>query len=372
MPEDSSPWIDADHNATTACLPEAREAMWSVLTAPPAQPRATGTAPARAAQAMLDAARSDVAALIGAFPDEIVFTSGATEACNLALLGVAERVAGGRRRFLAPATEHKAVLGPLARIAEAGLPVDICPVDGQGRTAWEPPPDLALLAAMLVNNETGLVHDVGAAARAAHAAGGLLFCDATQAAGRMPVSVAGLGCDLLALSAHKCGGPPGVGCLWIRRGVGLSPLLHGGGQERGLRPGSANLPGIAGFAAAARVALRDHAAVAARLAACTAACEDLLRHALPGIRVHASEAPRIPGTTLITHPGVARGWLGRLRRTRASGGAACTAGEPSHVLQALGLDASAASQAIRLSFGRETRVADAVAAAEDVVAAAGR
>jgi cysteine desulfurase len=353
--------VYADHNATSPCLPAVAAAVAAALAAGLGNPSSRHHEPGRRALAALDHARAQVAALLGARDDEVVFTAGATEACNLALLGAAHRLRTDRPLCCTWEAEHPAVLEPLRAAARAGSLLTELPVDGDGRYA--PLPAVArpgLVAALLVNNETGVVQDLPAIAAAAHAAGALVFCDATQAPGRLPLEVAALGCDLLAISGHKFGGPPGCGALWLRRGLGLEPLLHGGGQERGLRPGTPPVALLAGLGLAAELARRDLDARRDHLGRLTARLESGLRAAIPGLVVQGAGAPRAPGTSCVTVPGLPRGWLGTLVRVAASSGSSCASGsgKPSHVLAAMGVPAADAANSIRLSFAPGTTVAE--------------
>lgn len=374
---DADGWIDADHNTTTACLPEVVEAVVRCLRDDAANPGNRSHPAGRRAQAIVDAGRAEVAALIGADPAEIIFTSGATEACNLAIFGVAERIMVQRPGFVTVATEHSAVLEPIRRLSDHGAAVRILAVDAAGRVPAERfaaalDERTALAATMLVNNETGLIHPVAGFAAISRSHGALLLCDATQAPGRTAIDVHGLGCDLLALSAHKLYGPKGIGALWLRRGLSLSPQIVGGGQERGLRSGTPNVPGIAGFAVAARLAREQFAVRQARLAQLTGRLEARLLAALPGLHIHAADTDRAPGTTMISLPGLPRGWLTGLQRTCASGGSACqqATGRPSHVLLALGLGEADAGNSLRLGLGFEQDEQDVDAIADDVIRAA--
>jgi cysteine desulfurase len=370
--------IYADYNATTPCLPEVVEAMRAAL-AEPGNPSSRHHAPGRRAAAALDQARGSVAALIGAEPEQIVFTSGATEACNLAILGVAERLLAQRRRFVFSATEHPAVLEPHRRLRAAKAEVVKVGVDHQGRLdlgALEFAIDesTALVSVMLVNNETGVIHDVADASDAAHAVGALLLCDATQAAGRLPIDVTTLKADFVALSAHKLYGPQGVGALWIRRGLSLEPQILGGGQERGIRSGTHNLPGIVGFGVAAELARRDLAARRAHLGTLTSRLEAALKSALPGLVIQGAATLRAAGTSFVTLPGLPRGWLAQLAEVAASSGSSCASGtgEPSHVLQEMGMSDADAANSVRISLGVPTTAADVDAIAAALIAGAKR
>lgn len=363
--------IYADHNATTPPLPEVVQAMRAALEESWGNPGSRQHAAGRRALALLDGARHAVAGLLGARDEEIVFTSGATEALNLAILGLGERLLATRPRLVSCASEHPAVLEALARLREAGAEVLLLPVDGEGRLDPQRLADAiddrtGLVCLMAANHETGVIHDVAQAAHLAHARGALLLCDATQAVGRMPLDVAGLGADAVACSAHKLYGPQGSGALWLRRGLGLSAQLHGGSQERGLRPGTPNLPGIAGFAAACAAARRDLAPRIAHLSALGARLEDRVRALLPGVVVQGGGAPRAPGTSMFTLPGLCAGWLATLSGVAASGGAACTAGQVSRTLLAMGCAPADAGNSIRISLGLGSSLDDAEAVAGEL------
>ncbi|MBA2482622.1 MAG: cysteine desulfurase [Planctomycetes bacterium] len=356
--------IYADYNATTPCLPEV-VAVVSAWLARPGNPSARNHLPGREALGALDAARAEVAALIGARPEEIIFTSGATEACNLAILGVAERLLTSKPGFVALASEHHAVLAPHQRLGAAAAEVRLVPIDSQGLAVLEAldaavDTRTALVSSMLVNNETGVIQDVPTIARLAHARGALVLCDATQATARMRVDVAALGADFVALSAHKAYGPPGVGALWVRRGLAIEPQIHGGGQERGLRSGTHNLPGIIGFGVAARIARSAMDARIAHLTVLTARLEAGIRAQIPDVVVQGDRAPRAPGTSMFTIPGLPRGWLAQLSDVAASGGSSCASasGLPSHVLAAMGVAASDAGNSVRISLGAPSTAAD--------------
>jgi len=368
--------IYADHAATTPCRAEVAVEVVRVLTEEVGNPSSTAHAPGRRAAALVEGSRERVAALIGAHPDHLVFTSGATEACNAALFGVLHRLVATRPKVVVGATEHPAVIEPARFWAEQGAELVVCPVDGEGALEVDALAELvdertALVAAMLVNNETGVVHDLPAVAEVAHRRGALVLCDATQALGRMAVEVARLGADLLACSAHKLYGPKGVGALWIRPGLGISPLIHGGGQERGRRGGTSAVPVIAGFGLAAEKMAVELDVHVHHLRALHRELEERLRRGVPGLRVHGAHTRRAPGITMVTASGVPRGWLVRCRDLAASGGSACSSGsaDGSRALQAMGIAPELAANAIRLSFGRESTMDEVVAAAGSVVAA---
>ncbi|MCP5372486.1 MAG: cysteine desulfurase [Hyphomicrobiales bacterium] len=341
-----------DHNATTPVRPEAAAALAAAMAATgnPSSVHGFG----RAAREAVEAARDDVAALVGARAGDVVFTGGGTESNALALAGC------GRRRVLASAVEHPSVLAAAD---------ELIPVDGDGVV------DLAALdrlldgrgadtvvSAMLANNETGVLQPVARVAEVARRHGALVHCDAVQAAGKVAVDMAALGADLLTLSAHKLGGPMGAGALVLAPGTDLAPLLRGGGQERGRRAGTENLPGIAAFATAARVARRELETFAG-LARLRDRLERRLRAAAPAARVFGAAAPRLPNTTCVAMPGVpgaTQVMALDLAGYAVSAGAACSSGKvaPSHVLAAMGADPADADGAIRVSLGWTTKESD--------------
>jgi len=358
--------IYADHAATTPLRPEVVELMHRILRDDFGNPSNTHYAPGRAARAHVDRARERVAAAIGAEPAQLYFTSGATESCNLAIIGIAQRLLGERPRMVAPSTEHPCVLEPMRACAEAGADDAEVAVDQHGRPdhdALEAAIDerTALVAAMLVNNETGVINDVGRIAELAHAHGALLLCDATQALGRLQVDVEALGCDLLACTAHKSYGPKGSGALWLRRGLAIAPQIVGGGQERGLRSGTENVAGVAGFGLAAELADAGREQTAAHLTSLQERFEGALRAGLPDLQVHGAGAERAPGTSFVTCPGLPRGWLAQLVDVCASGGSACSTGsmKGAKSLRAMGVNEHDAQNAVRISFGRDNTPADA-------------
>ena len=348
-----------DHNATTAVRPEARDAvaLALALTGNPSSVHGSG----RTARRLVEDARDAVAALVGAEPAWVVFTSGGTEANNLAL-----RVLPKRAPILCSAVEHASVLSVMDGIVEI-------PVDGDGVVdlgaleallAGEDTP--ALVSVMLANNETGVLQPVADVAALAHEHGALIHCDAVQAAGKMAIDFRTLGCDLMSLSAHKIGGPSGIGALVVTSGVegdlALIPMLRGGGQERGRRAGTENVPGIAGFGAAARAA-REGLTDFARLGRWRERIENRLRQRADS-RVYGFGAPRLANTSCLTMPGVeAETQVIQLdlAGVAVSAGAACSSGkvEPSRVLAAMGVDANEAATAIRVSLGWNTTEDDA-------------
>ncbi len=357
--------IYLDWNATTPLRPEAREAMaaaWE-LSGNPSSVHAEG----RQARRLVEEARARVAGAIGASPRNLVFTSGGTEANALALTPGLRRGAGlPVERLLVSAIEHASVLSGGRFPAEA---IEKVGVSSSGQLdldrlramlAGGPP---ALVSLMLANNETGAIQPVGEAAEIIHQAGGLLHVDAIQALGKISLDINALGADLVTVSAHKIGGPKGVGALVLADGVlGLEPGLRGGGQELGRRAGTENVAGIAGFGAAVLAAMSMLEHDAARLQALRSRLESGLRRT-PGVIVFAGEVPRLPNTVLFTAPGLRAetAVIGfDLAGIAVSSGSACSSGkvQPSHVLEAMGFDAELAQGAVRLSLGWSTTSQD--------------
>lgn len=345
------PSIYMDYNATAPIRPEAARAVVDAfaVTGNPSSVHGFG----RAARRLVEQARSDVARLIGADPAELVFTSGGTEANGLALSG------SGRKRLIVSAVEHASVL-------EAAPQAERIPVDGDGlvdldalerllKSSAEP----ALVSVMAANNETGVLQPVADVVGVAKAAGALVHCDAVQAAGRVALDFAALGLDLLSISAHKIGGPQGVGALAVRSGLDLEPVLRGGGQERRRRAGTENVPGIAGFGAAAKAALAGLGDDR------TGELRDLLETRLsalaPDVRFFGRGAARLANTSCFALAGLSAEtqlMALDLAGIAASAGSACSSGKvgASHVLAAMGVEESTARSAIRASLGPTSRV----------------
>jgi len=361
--------IYLDHNAITPMRPAAIAAVRAALDVfgNPSSVHGAG----RAARDLLDRAREQVARALGARPAEIVFTSGATESAALAIRGVLARAPAGRRRLVVTAVEHPCVLSLARALEAAGTPLTVVPVDGRGLVDPERfraalGPDVALACAMRANNETGVLLPVPELAAAAREAGALFLCDAVQAIGKIELDVRTLGADLVALTGQKFGGPRGAGALYIAPGVAIAPLA-GGEQERGRRPGTENLPGIAGLGAAIEAATRLRAEESPRVAALRDRLEAGLRAAVPGVRANGAGAPRLPGTASITFEGCdAEALLMAmdLEGLCASAGSACHSGstKPSGVLLALGLSESDARSTIRFSLGWTTTAEEVDAA----------
>ncbi len=369
-----------DCNATAPLTPAARQAMLDAMDrfcaqgANPSSPHRPG----HEARLSLEASREEVAALIGAPPRSVVFVSGGTEADNLAVQGTARAWAaihGGAGHLVASAIEHPAVLEPCRYLEASGGALTLVGVDAEGRVqagemAAAIRPDTALVSLMLANNETGVMQPVAAVAAAARERGVTMHVDAVQAAGRVRVSVNALGADLLAISAHKLGGPVGIGALYVREGAPLRPLLFGGSQERRRRPGTEPVALAAGFAAAAREAARlDRIPEIARL---RDRLERLILARVPGTQVNGAGAERVVNTSSLTFPGVDNEALViqmDLRGFAISTGSACSSGSsrPSHVLEAMGLTVAEAKGTVRVSLGHGTTEAEVDACAEALV-----
>lgn len=356
-----------DYAATSPVRTEVRELMAEVMAEAWGNPSSLHYA-GRAARAVVDRARSQVAALIGCRPRDIIFTGSGSEADNLALKGVAWAYRDRGRHVVTTAVEHQAVLRACAALERDGFEITYVPVDASGRVdpddvARALRPDTILVSVMLVNNEVGTLQPVAEIARYARERGVLVHTDAVQAAGVLPIDVDQLGVDLLSLSAHKIGGPKGVGALFVRPGTQLLPLIDGGGQERRLRAGTENTPAIAGFGLAAELAAAERAARAARLCRLRDRLESGILDRVPGARVHGVDAERAPHITNVLLPGTTADTLLiqlDLVGVAASSGSACSAGspEPSHVLQAMGLSEEEAFASVRFSMGPETTEED--------------
>ena len=351
-----------DHNATTPLRPEARAAAVAALDVlgNPSSVHAEG----RAARALVEKARGEVARLAGAKPAEVIFTSGGTEAARIAFH--AAREAQGVTRLIVSAVEHEAVR---ASAEASGLPVTVLSVDGEGRadlaalkTLLAAGEGKALVALMLANNETGVIEPVAAAARIAHEAGALLLCDAVQAAGKIPLDFAGLGADMMLLAGHKIGAPLGTGALVIREGLPFAALAVGGGQEMRRRAGSENVSGIAGFGAAALAAMQGLEEFAA-LGHLRERLEAEIAGRAPDAVFFGQKADRLANTCYVAAPGLDAETLLMaldLDGIAVSAGAACSSGKVGRprVLEAMGVAPALSTGAVRVSLGWTSRAED--------------
>ena len=356
--------IYLDNNATTPLDERVLGAMLPYLREHFGNPASSTHAFGWTAGAAVDLAREELAASVGASPEEILFTGGATESDNMALFGLLRP----HDHLVTAATEHEAILETAHYLERGGVRVTILPVDGHGVVSPDAlqgaiKPDTALVSIMLANNETGTLQPIRELAEVSHEFGVPFHTDAAQALCKIPVDVEELAVDLMSLSAHKCYGPKGVGALYVRRRpasgvrrVRPEPLLHGGGQERGLRSGTLNVPGIVGLGRAASLGAAALPEEAARISNLRNTLLEHLRSGIPDVRLNGHPTERLPGTLNVSFPGLDVGeLLGALPDVAASAGSACASSnsEPSHVLKAMGLeDASAA--AVRFSLGRFT------------------
>jgi len=352
--------IYLDNNATTRPLPEVVEALATVAAEVYANPSSVHQF-GQHARHRVECAREQVAAMIEATGREIVFTSGGTESINLAIRG-ALRAVPGKRRLVTTAVEHSATMRLMEQLEEEGYEVRRVGVDGEGclnEEQWETAlgDDVALVSIMYANNETGVLFDVPRLASVAASRGVTVHVDAVQAIGKVPIRVSDLPVALMSLSAHKFHGPKGVGALYVRRRTRLVPLIVGGRQERDLRGGTENVPGIVGMGIAAQAVVREMDAARRDVAALRDALERGILHRVPYARVHGGKAPRICNTSNIGFENLqAEAILILLSEAGicASSGAACSSGslEPSHVLKAMGIDPRSAHGAIRFSLSR--------------------
>lgn len=353
--------IYLDYNATAPLRPEARDALLAALEiGNPSSVHHEG----RQARALVETARQDIAAMVGAHPETVIFTSGGTEACNLAL-NLCHAPNGKIGRILVSAIEHSAVL---EAAKHSDLPVEIMPVTPQGvldiaaleALLQEETP--ALVCLMLANNETGVVQPVAQVGALVKAHGSLLFCDGVQAAGKTPIQMIAMGVDALSLSGHKLGAPMGVGALVTRPGVVVPPQLIGGGQELGRRAGSENISGIAAFAAAARAAMAGLEAFQS-LAAQRDAMEAALLAAQPEVQIFGRELTRLANTSCFALAGLSSETLVMgldLDGLSVSAGSACSSGKVSrsHVLEAMGVPTHISQAVVRISLGWQSHAKD--------------
>ena len=356
--------IYLDHNGSSPLDERVLEAMLPYLGAFYGNPSSLHRL-GRISRSAIDTARRQVAALVGAEPAQVIFTSGGTEANNLAIKGLAGQCPPGA--VAVGATEHPSVTAPMLRLRRHGFEVLTLSVDDQGRLAEDslaalPTARLRFASVMLANNETGVIQDIAALAERVRAAGGYLHCDAVQMAGKLPLDLKTCGAHLLSLSAHKIFGPKGAGALLVDPSIALEPLQEGGGQERNLRSGSENVAALVGFGKAAELALAELESRRVHLLKLRRQLEIGLAQ-LPGVVVFADGAPRLPNTVqfgLRRMDGEALLMALDRQGFAVSSGSACAsgAGEPSPVLLAMGVDADTAKSAIRVSLGKDNREAD--------------
>ncbi len=368
--------IYADHAATTPVRREALEAMWPYLTGQFGNPSSHHTV-GEAAAAGLEAARASIAQALGARAGDLVFTGSGTEADNLAVKGIALGRPRGRHLITSP-LEHEAVLASADHLARLhGFEVEFLTPDRDGLVSADElagliRPDTTLVSVQYANNEIGTVQPLADLAQVTRAAGVPLHTDAVQAAGWLSLNVAALGVDALSLSGHKLGAPKGIGLLWVRGRFTLEPVLHGGGQERGRRSGTENVPGAVALATALTAAEAEREAVSARLTGLRTRFTSAVLDQVPGAQLTGPAERRLPASASFVFDGTGgEAVLLELERRGilCSSGSACAAGsdEPSHVLTALGLADDLARTAVRFTFGPETTEAEAEGTARAVV-----
>ena len=353
-----------DYNATTPLAVPVRDAMLACMDSVPGNPSSTHQF-GRTRRALVDVAREQVAQLVGAQPSQVIFTSGGTEANNLALHAITAGCTPSR--IAISAVEHPSVLEAAQQLGRAGWHIDMLSVDEQCQITEEAmqqgiTADTRMVSVMMANNETGVIQDVASIADRARAVGAVMHTDAVQAVGKLPVTFPDSGAQLMSLSAHKIYGPQGVGALVFDKSLELTPLQYGGGQERGFRAGTENVAGIVGFGVAAELALQQSTAGSERLHALRDALETGLG-AYPQVTIFAQQASRLPNTVQLAVTGIdGEALLMQLDRAGigVSSGSACSSGknEPSHVLMAMGIEPAVARGAIRISLGRETTQQD--------------
>lgn len=375
-----TPPIYLDHHSTTPMDRRVFDAMAPYMLEWFGNPSSTDHVYGADASAAVEKARASVARLVGARPDEIVFTSGATESDNLALTGVMSRYSDRGDRLVTTSTEHGAVLDVAAHMDAAGKGVTYLPVTRDGLVDMQAAADAiseetVLVSAMAANNEVGAVTDVAKMAEIAHGKGALFHTDAAQAAGHVPIDVERMGIDLMSFSAHKMYGPKGIGALYVRGGgpvVRLDPMIRGGGHERNRRSGTLNVPGIVGFGRAAEIAMAEMGAEDERLGRLAGRMIGRFRDA--GCELNGPEKGRLSRNINMYVPGVeSKAIINKVSdRLAISAGSACTteAVEPSHVLLAMGLGEERAHQSIRIGLGRSNTEAHAEEAVSAILDAA--
>jgi cysteine desulfurase len=369
-----------DCHSTTPLDPEVLKAMQPYLTVAFGNPASSSHSFGHEAERLVTQSRASVARLIGASPEEIIFTSGATESNNLAVKGVAEMYAQKGDHFITEVTEHKSILAPLRHLESKGFRVDSLAVDGTGLLDPQAVRDAItdktiLISVLFANNEIGTIQPIQEIGRIAKEKGVLFHVDASQAAGKMPMDVNALGIDLLSFSAHKMYGPKGVGALYVRSSnprVRLVPQLHGGQQESGLRSGTLNIPGIAGFGAACEIALREMSSDSARILVLRDRLENLISGSLSDVFLNGNPTLRLVNNLNLSFLYVDGGTLiKRLSETVAvSSGSACASATPeaSYVLKSLGLGPERTETSVRFGLGRFTSAEEIDYAADRVVA----
>ena len=375
--------IYLDYHATTPCDPLVVEAMLPYFTEQFANPSSTTHRAGRNAAKAIEQARQQVASLIGADPSEIIFTSGATESNNLAIMGLAQYTGNQRRKIVSTSIEHKAVIAPAKHLEKSGFEIVNIPVDSVGRVN-QPAAREAIdtntivVSIQAANNEIGTIQDIPFLANLAHEQGAIFHTDAAQAVGKIPLDVVKWDVDLLSISSHKFYGPKGVGALFIRGGpfaLPLAPLFFGGGQENDIRPGTLNVPGIVGLGKASELCIELMREEAIRIGELRDGLETELLNSFSFAYRNGDINNRLPGNSNLTFPGIdAEALIANVPELSISTGSACTSGapSPSHVLLAIGLSREEAHEAIRIGVGRYTTREETVQASQMIITAVKR
>jgi len=370
--------IYLDYNATTPCDPRVVEKMLPYFTEIYGNPANGFHKQGKLSAKAIDIAREQIGDLIGARSQEIVFTSGATESDNLAILGAARIHRGEKRnRIVTSKVEHKAVMLACKKLQEEGFDVIFLPVDKEGRVLLDKAEEAIngntiLVSVQGANNEIGTIQPIAQLAELAHKYGALIHCDAAQAVGKIPVSIEEWDVDLFSMSAHKLYGPKGIGALFIRGGsnaLPLEPIWYGGGQENGLRSGTMNVPSIVGFGEACKICANELPQESPRIQKIRDTLESELLSKIARLIINGSNAMRLPNTSSLTFPGIdADALILNAPEIMIGTGSACTSGavEPSHVLTAMGHSRVDASSTVRISLGRFTHMEEIIAAISSI------
>ena len=371
--------INLDHQATTPCHPAVIQAMEPWWREQWGNPSSRQHRLGLTAAAAIGSARERLASSLGIKSEELIFTSGATEANNLALLGHARARAlsdGGPGHLVSVASEHHAVLDPLLQLKQEGFQITLLRPQVNGLITVEQleqaiQPNTQLISVMVANNEIGVIQPIRELSAVCRSHGITMHTDAAQAYGHLPLHAQDLGCALISVSAHKLNGPKGIGALVVKDGTQLQPLQWGGGQERGLRAGTLPVPLIMGMAAAAELSMQDLEDRQARLQALRDQLWEELKDRNPTIQLNGALQPRLAHNLNLTIPDVSGSRLHRALRSRlaCSSGSACSRGEPSHVLQSIGRSRLEAEGSLRLSLGRDTTATDIDGAIEVITTA---
>lgn len=371
--------IYLDYNATTPCDPRVVEKMVPFFSEIFGNPSNGFHRQGRLSAKAVDEAREQVAQLIGVSSKEIIFTAGATESNNIAILGLARsHMSKDRKRIVTSAVEHKSVLGPCHKLSEDGFDVHVLPVDQYGKILLDAAREIItsetlLVSVQMANNEIGTLQPIRELSEIAHEVGAVLHCDSAQMVGKLAVNMASLGVDMASISAHKLYGPKGVGALYVSsmiRSVGLEPVVYGGGQENGIRSGTTNVPAIVGFGEACNISEELMDGEQERISTIRDELETSLRTNIPNVKINGNLKNRLPNTSSITFPKIdADALIFNLERIMIGTGSACSSGavEPSHVLSAIGLSREEAYSTVRISFGRFNKDADADIASKDIL-----